>query len=148
MDVETHPLWTTTREAMGKRYTIGLWPNDSALSESTRSSERIGAMDHVHQTIHLNPVQPPDGRDETLLHEILHRVDNQLLNDKLSEETIDTLSAGLFAFLRGFGLWRDFPWPDREPVEKTRPARPSSSTVGLEQHAMCYGEQLSGNTGS
>jgi len=25
METETQPLWVTTREAMGKHYTIGLW---------------------------------------------------------------------------------------------------------------------------
>ena len=112
METETQPLWTTTREAMGKTYTIGLWPDDTALGkEGSAYSARI---DHRHQRIHVNATIPLDGRDEGLLHEIIHRAAAEVLPDELEEKLVGPLSTGLFAFLRGFGLWREFPWPDRE----------------------------------
>ena len=147
MDVETKPLWTTEREAMGKRYSIGLWPDDVALGKE--GSTYAARMVHRSQTMAVNAVVPFDGRDEGLLHEIIHRVAAEVLDDGLEEKVVGPLSAGLFAFLRGFGLWRDFPWPDREerpylPGTEDLAQEASSSTVRPEQHAYYGGRPWGG----
>jgi hypothetical protein len=56
---------------------------------------------------------PQDERGETLLHELLHCA-NEQTRLQLKEDVISRLSPILYAFLRGFGLWHEFPWPDRE----------------------------------
>ena len=112
METETKPLWTTTREAMGKTWRVELWPNDNGLGE-TQGSAYMGKERHIDQRILVNAKAPPDGRDETLLHEILHvAVDGQAA--KFNEDEVLRLSGVLYAFLRGFGLWQEFPWPDKE----------------------------------
>jgi len=111
METETQPLWVTTREAMGKHYTIGLWPDDVTLGKE--GSVYGGRMDHRNQLIPVNAKQPCDGRDEIVLHEVIHRVSAEF-SLGLKEPQVDALSTGIYAFLRGFGLWQEFPWPDRE----------------------------------
>jgi len=96
---------------MGKSYTIGLWPDDVTLGDE--GSKYGGRMDHRKQEIPINATMPCDGRDEYLLHELVHRVSAEL-HIGLKEQQVGQLSASLYAFLRGFGLWREFPWPDNE----------------------------------
>jgi len=116
LDVETKPVWTTEREAMGKTYEIGLWADDVGLTKG-QGSDFAGTMNHRKHRIAVNANSPPSAREETLLHEIIHRVSAELLATELKEGQVRTLSNGIFAFLRGFGLWQDFPWPDRQKEE-------------------------------
>ena len=111
LETETKPLWTTTREAMGKKYTIGLWPDDAVLGDE--GSPYGVRMDHRNHAIPINAKIPCDGRDEYLLHELLHRVSTEF-HVGLKEHQVGQVSAALYAFLRGFGLWQPFPWPDKE----------------------------------
>ena len=110
MDVETKPLWTIQREAMGKPWQIELWPDDAHM---TRGGSELGYVRHQRQLIRVNANQGMASRDETMLHELLHATAD-LVEFPIREKDIGALSSVLFAFLRGFGLWRDFPWPDRE----------------------------------
>jgi len=110
METETKPLWTTTREAMGKTWTIGLCPDDVALH---KKGGNFGKAYFAAQEININVRLPIDTRDQTLLHEILHMVSDELDLD-LSEPGVLAAGAFLYAFLRGFGLWNGFPWPDKE----------------------------------
>jgi len=109
MDTETKPLWTTTREAMGKTYAIQLWPNDAGLSEGSD----LGHSWASQQWIRANAHTPAERRDQTILHEIVHMVDAELKTG-LDEKDVCRLAAGIYAYLRGFGLWQPFPWPDKD----------------------------------
>jgi len=113
METETQPLWTTTREAMGKTWSIELWPDDAALGAEDGKSESLGRSWFSDQWIRIAAKRPLDGRDETLLHEVLHLV-AKCSGISIKEVDITALSTGVYAFLRGFGLWQEFPWPDRE----------------------------------
>ena len=113
MDTETKPLWTTTREAMGKTWSVELWPDDAALTGDSGKSECLGKSWFTDQWIRIAANRPADGRDQTLLHEILHMVEKGA-GISMEENDVTSLANSLFAFLVGFGLWRDFPWPDRE----------------------------------
>ena len=116
MDTETKPLWTTTREAMGKTWTIELWPDDAGLADGKDKSECMGKSWYRKQWIRIAAERPLDGRDGTVLHEIFHLA--ALCGAvNIKEPEVVVLADNLFAFLRGFGLWRDFPWPDREKEE-------------------------------
>lgn len=110
MDTETKPLWVTTREAMGKTWSVELWPDDAAM---TRGGSELGFVRHSRQVIRVNAGMPCDSRDETTLHEMLH-ASADLGEVRIKEQDIGTISSILFAFLRGFGLWNEFPWPDKE----------------------------------
>lgn len=112
MDTETKPLWATTREAMGKRYGISLYPNNAALEDANFTCD-LGQVSYGRQRIRINALMPFDGRDEALLHEVLHLVARQS-SVKLEEGDVLVFSNLLYAFLRGFGLWQDFPWPDKD----------------------------------
>ena len=113
MDKETQPLWATEREAMGKTWNVQLCPDDLNL---TKRGGNLGHVRYTQQEISINANMPLETRDQILLHEILHAASYMVANE-LSEAVNDRVAAALFAFLRGFGLWRDFPWPDRqEPV--------------------------------
>ena len=114
LDTETKPLWTATREAMGKTWTVELWPDDATMSKEGGSE--LGFVRHSRQVIRLNAAMPSDSRDETALHEILHACAN-LGQVKMREQDVEVISNILYAFLRGFGLWNEFPWPDREQAE-------------------------------
>lgn len=112
MDTETKPLWTTTREAMGKTYTIRLYPNNAALEDGNAACDGAQVA-HSKQQITINAYAHVDSRDEALLHEVLHiacRHSSQLLE----EAEVNRLSGILYAILRGFGLWQPFPWPDKD----------------------------------
>ena len=113
MDTETQPLWTTTREAMGKTWRVELWPDDAALGANEGKSEALGRSWYTDQWIRVAASRPLDGRDETLLHEVLHLV-AKCTAISIKEADVSALATGLYAFLRGFGLWQEFPWPDRE----------------------------------
>jgi len=109
MDIETKPLWTTTREAMGRIWSLELWPESDMNAEGTD----LGSARSSRLRIRVNAAVPMDTRETILLHEIIEMVDADL-DLKLEHATVDRLEKGIFAFLRGFGLWQDFPWPDRE----------------------------------
>ena len=114
MDVETKPLWTTTREAMGHTWSVNLYPNDVVLgSAGALGSESAGSVLLRNQHIAILAAGTPAYKDETLLHELLEMA---VVKAEISMDhrDIERLSGLLFAFLRGFGLWCDFPWPDRE----------------------------------
>lgn len=112
MDTETKPLWETTREAMGKRWTVALYPNNTALEDGNFTCD-LGQVSHSQQRIVINAKPLMDSRDEALLHELVH-VGVRLSSLGMEEKDLATLSQFLYAFLRGFGLWQPFPWPDKE----------------------------------
>jgi hypothetical protein len=113
VDTETRPLWTTEREAMGKTWTVELWAENYGMA---KEGSDLGYSRDSEQVMRVNARMVQNTRDSILLHEMIEMVDTQQAL-KLEHDTIDRLQAGLFAFLRGFGLWRDFPWPDRSEVE-------------------------------
>ena len=113
MDVETRALWTTTREAMGKTWQVQLWPDDAGLTDGKPKSECLGKNWWAQQWVRVAAARPMDGRDATILHELIHLA-NISAGTYLKENQVFALTENLFAFLRGFGLWQDFPWPDRE----------------------------------
>lgn len=145
MDTETKPIWTTEREAMGKTWTVGLWPTDTALSQTGDGRFESNLEGHTNlgkQIVHILATAHPDRRDESLLHELMETCFVET-GTPFEERTIQTVSLTLFAFLRGFGLWREFPWPDREPPKRsyfigTLEACASGSTVGPDREAF-YG---------
>ena len=110
MDTETKPLWTTTREAVGKTWTLRLCADDTALN---KDGSKIGKAHYTRQEICINANMPMQGRDETLLHELLH-CSVLLTGSELSERDVESLSSVLYAYLRGFGLWQPVPWPDKD----------------------------------
>lgn len=116
MDTETKPLWSITREAMGKTWTIGIWPTDKALGQTADGHFESALSGHTSvgaQTFYILATDMPDRRDETLLHELIETAFVET-NTPYEEAVVSRISFVLFAFLRGFGLWRDFPWGDRE----------------------------------
>ena len=114
MDTQTKPSWETTREAMGKTWRVELWPDDAALGDSSKGkSECLGKSWYSDQWVRIAANRPLDGRDGTLLHELIHLA-ARTAGVEIKEAEVIALNDCLFAFLRGFGLWRDFPWPDRE----------------------------------
>ena len=112
MDTETKPLWTTKREAMGKTYTISLYPNNAALEDGNCACDGAQVR-HRKQQITINAYAHVNSRDEALLHELLH-VASQHSSLVMEEIEVNRLSGVLYAILRGFGLWHEFPWPDRD----------------------------------
>ena len=113
METETKPLWTTTRQAMGKTWTIELWPDDGGLgSENLPRREALGKNYHDGQWVRVAAGRPLDGRDGTLLHELVHLA-SKTAYVRLKESEVVAFSNDLYAFLRGFGLWQPFPWPDK-----------------------------------
>jgi hypothetical protein len=113
MDTETKPLWTTTREAMGKTWTVGLFPNDVALTVDRGGSPLLGGVEMRDQLVAIKAAANFDTRDEILLHELIELCLTET-DCSVKHPIINRLSFTLFAFLRGFGLWQDFPWPDKE----------------------------------
>lgn len=116
MDSETKPLWSTTRDALGKTWLIGIWPDDTALSQQGSGVYGSGLSGHVSigkQVIALSAADVPERRDETLLHELMETCFAET-DTPYEEAVVSRISFVLFAFLRGFGLWREFPWGDRE----------------------------------
>jgi len=118
MDTETKTLWETTREAMGRTWKIELWPDDAQLAGDSGHSEALGKSWYTEQWIKIAAKRPVDGRDETLLHEVIHLA-AKCAGVTMRENDVFALTNSLFAFLRGFGLWRDFLWPDREKFQPT-----------------------------
>ncbi len=110
MDTETKPLWTTMREAMGKTWRIELWPDD-AMTQDGGCAFAVSRWGE--QRIRLNANRPHDGRDASPLHEIIHFVNREAAQD-WDEATVERITGSLYAYLRGFGLWQEFPWPDKE----------------------------------
>ena len=116
MDTETKPLWTMKRDAMGKTWTVGLWPDDTALGQQPSGVYGSSLSGHVilgRQIIAISASDVPERQDETLLHELIETSFVET-GTPYEEAVVSRLSFVLFAFLRGFGLWNDFPWPDRE----------------------------------
>ena len=113
METETKALWVTTREAMGRTWRVELWPDDAALGAEDEKSECLGRSWYSDQWIRIAAKRPPDGRDDTLLHEVLHLA-LKTAGIHMKEAEVFALTDNLFAFLRGFGLWNEFPWPDKE----------------------------------
>lgn len=122
METETQPLWVTTREAMGKTWRVELWPDDAALGAEDGKSEALGRSWYTDQWIRIAAKRPLDGREETLLHEILHLA-AKCGGISIKEAEVHCLANTIYAFLRGFGLWNEFPWPDREEKNGINEAR-------------------------
>ncbi len=115
MDVETRPLWTTEREAMGKTWIIAGYPNDVALGDTDGMGSKLTASTHIRNQLIAVKIAGADGsRQQSLLHELIE-MSAIAGGCDIEHPDIERLTSLLFAFLRGFGLWRDFPWPDREP---------------------------------
>lgn len=114
MSTKTEPVWMTTREAMGKTWSVELWPDDVALGREDGKSEALGRSWYTDQWIKVAANRPIEGRDCTLLHETIHLA-LKTAGINMKESEVAAFADNLFAFLRGFGLWCDFPWPDREP---------------------------------
>jgi len=126
METETKALWVTTREAMGKTWRIELWPDDVALGRNEGKSEALGRSWYSDQWIKVAANRPLDGRDQTLLHEVLHLVAANT-STRVSESDITAFANGLYAFLRGFGLWQEFPWPDKDGASGVRPMQQAAT---------------------
>ena len=109
---ETKPLWTTTREAMGKTWNVELLPDTLPFHED-HPFRHLGASYFHRDYVRINAGLGLQNRDATLLHELLHLA-SDASNGVLTEKVVETITPALFAFLRGFGLWQEFPWPDRE----------------------------------
>jgi hypothetical protein len=73
----------------------------------------LAQIRYAQQKIAVNAIMPFDGRDASLLHELVHLA-NRYSESGLGEKTVQRLGEVLYAFLRGFGVWHEFPWPDRE----------------------------------
>ena len=113
-DVETTPLWTTTREAMGKTWTIAGYPNDIALGDTDGLGSKLSASAHIRdQHIAIKLAGADGNRQQSLFHEILE-ISSIIGECSIEHPDLERLTGILFAFLSGFGLRRDFPWPDRE----------------------------------
>lgn len=110
MDTETKPLWTTTREAMGKTYEIELWADDGMTADGSRL---YGNSNYTEQRVRVNTCRRCDGRYLTLLHELFHLVASET-GDTVEEEFVERFTSILYSYLRGFGLWQEFPWPDKD----------------------------------
>lgn len=119
MQTDTQPQWTTTREALGKTWTVGLCTDDTALG---KSGSPLGKSHATAQEININVNMPTDTRDETLLHELLHLACYDVL-EPLRENTVGRIGGILYAYLRGFGVWQPFPWPDCPEVREVREVR-------------------------
>lgn len=116
MDTETKPLWVTTREAMGKTWGIELWPDDIGIGDGDApqtKSHHFGRSCFGDQWMRIAASRPFEGRDSTLLHETIWLA-AYYSGLELKESQVTTLAENLYAFLRGFGLWQEFPWPDKE----------------------------------
>lgn len=119
METETKPLWTTTREAMGKTWRVELWPDDVGIGSGAGSRTKschLGRAWFTDQWLRIAASRPLDGRDSTLLHELIHLVELSCGLD-FKESEVVALAENLYAFLRGFGIWQPFPWPDQEKEE-------------------------------
>lgn len=74
---------------LGKPYAI-------EVCEERHMDGLLGSASHAHGIIRISTNQSPDMMDETLLHEIIHMVDNEL---KLGfdEPTVCRLAVGLYS---------------------------------------------------
>jgi hypothetical protein len=113
MEALTKPLCEIKREAMGKTWTIEVWPDDAMTEDGGRA---YATSNYGEQVVRMNANRPPDGRDGSLLHEIVHFVNKDAAQD-WDEATVERISGILYGFLRGFGLWQPFPWPDKDDKE-------------------------------
>jgi hypothetical protein len=114
--VDLQPLFSVKRQALGKTWTVELWPSDTGLGLATGTASRspyLGRASFVEQWIKIVALRPFDGRDSTLLHEIIHLA-SDTSEANLKEGQVTVLAEALYAFLRGFGLWNAFPWADQE----------------------------------
>jgi hypothetical protein len=97
---------------MGRKFTIALYPNNTALEDGNLTCD-LGQIRHARQRISLNAILPTDGLDATLLHELVH-LTSRYSAAKMEEDDVQRFTEVLYAFLRGFGLWCEFPWPDKD----------------------------------
>lgn len=121
METEMKPLWATIREAMGKTWSVELLPDSGPFHED-RPLRDMGASFSNKDYVRINAALSPQNRDLTLLHELLH-LSADVPRTHIKEDTVEALASALYAFLRGFGLWREFPWPDKEEKDGTDDAR-------------------------
>lgn len=74
---------------IGKRWTVR-WDYDNA--------DEYGICDHNSQTLHIQSNLAPDTERDTLLHEVLHAVD-EAMGTHLEEAQVRSLATGLLAVL-------------------------------------------------
>lgn len=75
---------------IGKRWTVR-WDYDTP--------DEYGICDHNAQTLHIQGDLAPDQERDTLLHEVLHAVD-EAMGTNLEEAQVRSLATGLLAVLR------------------------------------------------
>lgn len=92
-----------TIRVVGKTYTVHLGRKDFALSQEGK----WGEVDPTKQEIDLRGDLVHEQREEALLHEVLHAIDNGLISTKVSEEIVYAMSAGLYAVFKDNGWWPD-----------------------------------------
>jgi len=91
-----------TLSILGKPFTVTLDPSLEGC---------IGECDTFHQTIKVNPSLPEATLQDTLLHEVIHAVEEQL-HLRMTEKQVFALAAGLFAVFRdNQEVLRDFFFP-------------------------------------
>jgi len=74
---------------LGKTYTI-------TLVDDISCGETMGSCRRHSQTICINEELAKDQSDETLLHEVIHIIDGELVLG-LTEETVARLAVGLYS---------------------------------------------------
>ena len=79
-----------TVNIIGKSYTV--------LSEEPRDGE-YGECDFRHTTLKVSPKQSGDGQQDTLLHEVMHAIAEEM-QFPMSERTVRGAATGLLMVLR------------------------------------------------
>ena len=81
--------------------------NDGLLDDTL-----TGAHNPRQNRIEISPHRPSVKWTETLLHEIVHSVNNVYANNRLGEDDVNAVSQGLFQVFAELGLaldWSDIP---------------------------------------
>jgi hypothetical protein len=86
-------------KVLGRTYTIEFLPTGSPILVNDDDENCLGRVDHNAQQIAVDDKQVLEAQQDTVLHEVLHAIENTL-NLDVEENTIHLFATGVLAVLR------------------------------------------------
>lgn len=100
-----------------KQYQVGGHIYTVVLDADLEKQNDWGATDHTGQRIYINPFRAESQMTESLIHELVHVVNEVFLHHELAEAHVGSLAQGLLQVVIQHGIkldWSEIPYKSNE----------------------------------
>ena len=100
-----------------KQYQVGGHIYTVVLDADLEKQNDWGVTDHISQRIYINPFRAESQMTESLIHELIHIVDEVFLHHELGEVHVSNLAQGLLQIIIQHEIkldWSEIPYKSNE----------------------------------